>query len=53
LPGETHPACTAFVTGEGGLLMTLHYKKLANDAIEPGLPEITEIRETCPGAQTR
>ena len=30
---ETHPACTAFVIGEGGLLSALHQNKIANDSI--------------------
>src|SRR2546425_439129 len=32
---ETHPACTAFVIGEGGLLAALHERKIANDGIDP------------------
>ncbi len=32
---ETHPNCTAFVLGEGGLLAALHEKKIANDPINP------------------
>jgi NagD protein len=32
---ETHPNCTAFVIGEGGLLTALHERKIANDAINP------------------
>ena len=32
---ETHPACTVFVIGEGGLLAALHERKIANDGIDP------------------
>src|SRR5215471_4074364 len=32
---ETHPGCTVFVIGEGGLLTALHERKIANDAINP------------------
>src|SRR5947208_6668980 len=32
---ETHPNCTTFVLGEGGLLSALHERKIANDAIHP------------------
>lgn len=32
---ETHPNCTAFVLGEGGLLSALHEKRIANDVINP------------------
>lgn len=32
---ETHPACTVFVIGEGGLLTALHERKIANDAMHP------------------
>lgn len=32
---ETHPTCTAFVIGEGGLLAALHERQIANDAINP------------------
>jgi NagD protein len=32
---ETHPGCTVFVIGEGGLLAALHERKIANDAIRP------------------
>src|ERR1039457_2064264 len=31
---ETHPACTVFVIGEGGLLNALHERKIANDRSE-------------------
>ncbi len=33
--GETHPNCTAFVIGEGGLLSALHQRQIASDAIRP------------------
>jgi NagD protein len=32
---ESHPACTVFVIGEGGLLSALHQAKIANDTIRP------------------
>ena len=32
---ETHPNCTAFVLGEGGLTTALHENKIANDSISP------------------
>ena len=32
---ETHPNCTAFVIGEGGLLAALHQRQIANDSIRP------------------
>lgn len=32
---ETHPNCTAFVLGEGGLMTALHENKIANDSISP------------------
>src|ERR1700684_584512 len=32
---KSHPACTVFVIGEGGLLTALHEHKIANDAIRP------------------
>jgi NagD protein len=32
---ETHPNCTAFVIGEGGLLSALHQRRIANDSIRP------------------
>jgi NagD protein len=32
---ETHPGCTVFVIGEGGLLAALHQHKIANDALQP------------------
>jgi NagD protein len=32
---ETHPNCTVFVLGEGGLLTALNQNQIANDAIRP------------------
>ncbi|MDB6020260.1 MAG: HAD-superfamily hydrolase, subfamily [Pedosphaera sp.] len=32
---ETHPGCTVFVIGEGGLLAALHERKIASDTIRP------------------
>ena len=32
---ETHPGCTVFVIGEGGLLTALHERKIPSDAIRP------------------
>lgn len=32
---ETHPNCTAFVVGEGGLVAALHERRIPNDAIHP------------------
>lgn len=32
---ETDPNCTVFVIGEGGLLTSLHERKIANDTIQP------------------
>jgi NagD protein len=39
---ETHPTCTAFVIGEGGLLAALHERKIANDAIRPSYVVVGE-----------
>jgi NagD protein len=39
---ETHPACTAFVIGEGGLLAALHERKISNDTIEPSYVVVGE-----------
>lgn len=39
---ETHPACTVFVIGEGGLLTALHERKIANDAIHPSYVVVGE-----------
>ncbi|MCC6234000.1 MAG: HAD-IIA family hydrolase [Verrucomicrobiales bacterium] len=39
---ETHPNCTAFAVGEGGLLAALHERKIANDAIHPNYVVVGE-----------
>src|SRR5688572_12763485 len=39
---ETHPDCTAFVIGEGGLLNALHQRKIASDALEPSYVVVGE-----------
>jgi NagD protein len=39
---ETHPACTVFVIGEGGLLTALHERKIANDALHPSYVVVGE-----------
>jgi NagD protein len=39
---ETHPACTAFVIGEGGLLTALHERKIAHDTIDPSYVVVGE-----------
>jgi NagD protein len=39
---ETHPACTVFVIGEGGLLNALHERKIANDGIAPSYVVVGE-----------
>ncbi len=39
---ETHPACTVFVIGEGGLLSALHQRKIANDAMHPSYVVVGE-----------
>ncbi|HYG35402.1 MAG TPA: multidrug transporter, partial [Clostridia bacterium] len=39
---ETHPACTAFVIGEGGLLAALHERKIAHDTINPSYVVVGE-----------
>lgn len=39
---ETHPNCTAFVLGEGGLLTALHERKIANDLISPSYVVVGE-----------
>jgi NagD protein len=39
---ETHPACTAFVIGEGGLLTALHERKIASDSIQPSYVVVGE-----------
>jgi len=39
---ETHPTCTAFVIGEGGLLAALNERKIANDALRPSYVVVGE-----------
>jgi len=39
---ETHPACTVFVLGEGGLLTALHEHRIANDSIHPSYVVVGE-----------
>jgi NagD protein len=39
---ETHPGCTVFVIGEGGLLTALHQQKIPSDAIAPSYVVIGE-----------
>jgi len=39
---ETHPGCTVFVIGEGGLLTALHQHKIANDSIQPSYVVVGE-----------
>jgi NagD protein len=39
---ETHPVCTVFVLGEGGLLTALHERRIANDAIQPSYVVVGE-----------
>jgi NagD protein len=39
---ETHPGCTVFVIGEGGLLTALHQHKIANDTIQPSYVVVGE-----------
>ncbi|HEV2211180.1 MAG TPA: HAD-IIA family hydrolase [Verrucomicrobiae bacterium] len=39
---ETHPACTAFVIGEGGLLTALHERKIPSDAMHPSYVVVGE-----------
>ncbi len=39
---ETHPNCTVFVLGEGGLLAALHERKIASDAIRPSYVVVGE-----------
>jgi NagD protein len=43
---ETHPACTVFVIGEGGLLTALHERKIANDGIAPSYVVVGEGTST-------
>ncbi len=39
---ETHPGCTAYVIGEGGLMSALHERKIANDSIRPSYVVVGE-----------
>lgn len=39
---ETHPACTAFVLGEGGLLAALHDRRISHDTIKPSYVVVGE-----------
>lgn len=39
---ETHPNCTAFVIGEGGLIAALHERKIASDSISPSYVVVGE-----------
>jgi NagD protein len=39
---ETHPACTVFVIGEGGLLTALHERRIHNDGIAPSYVVVGE-----------
>lgn len=39
---ETHPNCTAFVLGQGGLLAALNGQKIANDGISPSYVVVGE-----------
>jgi NagD protein len=39
---ETHPTCTAFVIGEGGLLTALHERGIHNDGIAPSYVVVGE-----------
>lgn len=39
---ETHPGCTVFVIGEGGLLSALHDRRIASDAINPSYVVVGE-----------
>lgn len=39
---ETHPNCTAFVIGEGGLLAALHERRIASDGISPSYVVVGE-----------
>ena len=39
---ETHPNCTVYVIGEGGLLAALHEKKIYSDAINPSYVVVGE-----------
>jgi 5'-nucleotidase len=39
---ETHPSCTAYVLGEGGLIAALQEAKIPNDAISPNYVVVGE-----------
>ncbi len=39
---ETHPGCTVFVVGEGGILTALHERKIASDALHPSYVVVGE-----------
>ena len=39
---ETHPGCTVFVIGEGGLLTALHERQIASDAMHPSYVVVGE-----------
>ncbi len=39
---ETHPGCTVFLIGEGGLQTALHERKIANDGIRPAYVVVGE-----------
>lgn len=43
---ETHPGCTVFVLGEGGLLTALHERQIANDSIHPSYVVVGEGSST-------
>jgi NagD protein len=56
---ETHPNCSVFVIGEGGLLTALHDYKIANDAIRPDYVVVgegaatTEVMGEAEGAESK
>lgn len=39
---ETHPGCTVFLIGEGGLQTALHERRIANDGIRPSYVVVGE-----------
>jgi len=39
---ETHPGCTVFVIGEGGLQTALHERRIANDSMHPSYVVVGE-----------
>ncbi len=39
---ETHPSCTVFTIGEGGLTTALHERRIANDVIHPSYVVVGE-----------